>query len=298
MCEKLFDYFYEVSMPSSTTKRGGKPTALVPLHVIRTETVLSKLPMHNLAKRGNLNIHIEKRDEHGKIDLYWEVAPNPKFGDSRQLSYKLDTIVINQRIDQLDRPLPKLIKLGSLRDIARELGLPPSDTNNIRDAALKNAATFITAKITYGVSANRVHECGRVMLQNSAKSLPLRRVRRMARPWCTPAAMPGYPAPPTNTSRHVSTFPFHRTSHVRTRRHDRRQRRPNFRRSGRSNQRITSRRPLTKSPSSRRHVSSMTQRSRPPICASMPARNSLLLDGHFGPVRLVLDGIDLDKDRV
>jgi hypothetical protein len=42
----------------------------------------------------------------------------------------------------------------------------------------------------------------------------------------------------------------------------------------------------------------MTQRSRPPICASMPARNSLLLDGHFGPVRLVLDGIDLDKDRV
>jgi hypothetical protein len=154
VCEKILNYFHEVSMPQHIAKtapvrRGQKSADLVPLHVIRTETVLSKLPMHNLAKRGNLNIHIIKKDEHGKVDLYWEVSPNPKHGDPRQLSYKLDTIIINQRIDQFERPLPKLIKLGSLREIARELGLPPSDTNNIKDAALKNSATFITAKITY-----------------------------------------------------------------------------------------------------------------------------------------------------
>ena len=154
MCEKIFDYFCDVSTPPLVSKpapqgKKNNPNLPVPLHVIRTETVLSKLPMHNLAKRGNFRIHIMKTDEHGKVDLHWEVSPNPQHGDPRQLSYKLDTIIINQRIDQLDRPLPKLIKLGSLREIAKELGLPPSDTNSIREAALKNAATFITAKITY-----------------------------------------------------------------------------------------------------------------------------------------------------
>jgi hypothetical protein len=64
---------------------------------------------------------------------------------------------------------------------------------------------------------------------------------------------------------------------ARTRCHDRRHKRPSFSSSGRSSHKITSRRTLTKSPSSRRQVSSITQLSRPPIRASIPARNSSMV---------------------
>jgi hypothetical protein len=154
VCETFLNDSHDLDGPQPSEKgfrlgRKNPSTELVPIHVIRTETVLSKLPMHNLAKKGSVNIHIIKKNDQGQVELYWKVAPNPEYGDPRQLSYKLDTIIINQRIDQLERPLPRLIKLGSLREIGKELGRPPSDTNSIRDAALKNAATFINAKIDY-----------------------------------------------------------------------------------------------------------------------------------------------------
>ena len=33
-------------------------TPLAPLTIIRTETVLSRLPIHNLAKKGRVHIHM------------------------------------------------------------------------------------------------------------------------------------------------------------------------------------------------------------------------------------------------
>jgi hypothetical protein len=64
------------------------------------------------------------------------------------LAYKIDTIVINRKIDELGRPVPKVIRLGSLRDIARELGLG-GDTNNARKALRQNAFTGIVARLSY-----------------------------------------------------------------------------------------------------------------------------------------------------
>ena len=42
-----------------------QPAEFTPLNVIRTETVLSRLPIHNLAKRGNVNIHIVRKNVRG-----------------------------------------------------------------------------------------------------------------------------------------------------------------------------------------------------------------------------------------
>src|SRR5262245_34183922 len=98
-------------------------TDLIPLHIIRTETVLSKLAIHNLAKKGSFEIQIVRRNERGEAELRWEVSYSSRYGPPRQLAYKLDTIVINRRIDESGRPISKIIRLGSLRDIARELGL-------------------------------------------------------------------------------------------------------------------------------------------------------------------------------
>jgi hypothetical protein len=136
-------------------------TANPPLKILRTETVLSRYPIHNLAKRGIVDIQITRKNDRGKIDLHWRVSPNPAYGLPRQLAYKLDTIVINRRLDEAGRPLPEIIRLGSLRDVARELGLG-NDTPTVKKAFLQNASAFITAKLSYKGTdgAERILEAG------------------------------------------------------------------------------------------------------------------------------------------
>jgi len=124
---------------------------LTPLTVIRTETVISKLPVHNLAKRGIVNIHITQENQAGSHKLFWEVRPGG-YGQPRQLAYKLDTIVINRKLDELGRPLPKVIKLGSLGQIARELGSTRKDMGELKLAFRQNATAAINAKLHYKAS--------------------------------------------------------------------------------------------------------------------------------------------------
>jgi hypothetical protein len=112
---------------------------------IGVETELSKFPIHNLAKTGSVNIQILKEAPDGQIQLKWEVSYNARFGQPRQLAYKIDTLVINRRIDEARRPLPKFIKLGSLREIGAELDI--ESTNKVKQALLQNASAFIVAKI-------------------------------------------------------------------------------------------------------------------------------------------------------
>src|SRR5713101_1396666 len=118
------------------------------LDIIRTETVLSRLPVHNFVKKGNVNIQILKTTADGKVELKWIVSYSDRYGQARQLAYKLDTIVINHHIDERGRPLPRIICLGSLRDVADQLDLG-GDTNKVRRALRQNASAFITAKFEY-----------------------------------------------------------------------------------------------------------------------------------------------------
>jgi hypothetical protein len=134
--------------PSRTSLPTDTASERWPISKIRTETVLSRLPIHNLAKRGQVNIQIVKKNPEGEVTLKWEVSHSDRYGQPRQIAYKLDTIVINRRIDEAGRPLPRMICLGSLRDIAEELELG-GDTNKIRRALRQNAFAAITAKMTY-----------------------------------------------------------------------------------------------------------------------------------------------------
>ncbi len=124
---------------------------LTPLQIIRTETVLSKLPIHHLAKKGRVDIQITKRNLRGEVELKWEVSYSDRYGQPRQLAYKIDTLIINRRIDEEPRPLQKIIRIGTLSQICRELGVPASgkNTNDIRRAIHQNAGAYITAKLTY-----------------------------------------------------------------------------------------------------------------------------------------------------
>lgn len=128
----------------------GSAADLVPFNIIRCETVLSRLPIHNLAKHGRINIEIKKRNEGGAVELLWEVSYNERYGAPRQLAYKLDTLVINRRIEEAGRPLPKAVRLGSLRDVCKELGVSEGETTNqIKKALHQNAGAYITAKLSY-----------------------------------------------------------------------------------------------------------------------------------------------------
>ena len=128
-----------------------QPTPLAPLTIIRTETVLSRLPIHNLAKKGRVQILITKKNAHGDIELRWEMSYNDRYGQPRQLAYKLDTIIINRTIEACGRPLPKLLRLDSLTQICQELGLHISGANTraLQQALHQNAGAYITAKLHY-----------------------------------------------------------------------------------------------------------------------------------------------------
>lgn len=118
---------------------------------IWVESVMSKLPLHTLSTQGQMQVRIEKRNEGGEISLLWQVSPSSQFGEPRHLAYRVDTLVINKRIDEAGPPTPKVIRLGSLRSICREMGLSESghNFNDIKQALSQNAGTTIKAKLFY-----------------------------------------------------------------------------------------------------------------------------------------------------
>ena len=129
-----------------------KPTGdLTPLTPIRVETALSRYPVHRLAKHGDISIDIREQNEHGEVSIKWEVNHVSKFGQPGPLAYKLDTLVVNRRIEEAVRPISRIIRLGSLTDICRELGQADSgkNTNHVKNALRQNAFAAIIAKIRY-----------------------------------------------------------------------------------------------------------------------------------------------------
>ena len=92
-------------------------TARTPLSILRTETVLSRFPIHTLTKCGRVT-HSHHPDRRPRaLDVRWTVSYNEHYGPPRQLAYKLDTVVINQILDALPRPLPRVIPVGSMTQV-------------------------------------------------------------------------------------------------------------------------------------------------------------------------------------
>lgn len=118
---------------------------IIPKDIIRTETALSRFPIHRLSKSGKVSIEIKLHNSEGELTTRWKVKNPPD-----PLAYKLDTLVINRRIDEAGKPVPKLLKLGSLRELAEEIGFKNTgNTDKIKNALIQNALAGITAKFTY-----------------------------------------------------------------------------------------------------------------------------------------------------
>jgi hypothetical protein len=124
---------------------------LVPLNRIRVETALSRFPIHRLAKRDEVEIDLQQEGENGEPSFKWEVTYNQKHGQPGPLAYKVDTLIVNRRIDEAGRPIPGVVKLGSLTELCAALGVTESGENraNLKKALHQNASAYITAKIRY-----------------------------------------------------------------------------------------------------------------------------------------------------
>lgn len=98
-------------------------TQLAPLNRIRVETGLSRFPVHRLAKKGIISIDLQRSSDGIAADFRWKVSYNSDFGQPGPLAYKVDTLVVNRRIDEAGRPLPEVLKLGRLTsELSQRLG--------------------------------------------------------------------------------------------------------------------------------------------------------------------------------
>jgi hypothetical protein len=126
-------------------------TELAPINPIRVETALSRYPVHRLARKGNIKIEVSEGNGRGGASTEWKVSYNSEYGQPGPLAYKLDTLIINRRIEEARRPVPRILKLGSLSDLCRELGLADSGKNrsDLKRSLFQNAFAGITAKTRY-----------------------------------------------------------------------------------------------------------------------------------------------------
>lgn len=124
---------------------------------IRVETAVSRFPIHCLSRKGTVTIDLQRLNEAGVADFKWEVTYNSKHGQPGPLAYKVDTLIINRILDQIGRPLPELVRIGSLSEVCRLLGTQDTGPNitNLKSAFLQNASTFINARIRYKTKTGR-----------------------------------------------------------------------------------------------------------------------------------------------
>jgi len=128
-----------------------------PPNRIRVETAVSRFPIHCLARKGAVTIDLQRFNDAGVADFKWEVTYNSKHGQPGPLAYRVDTLVINRILDRMGRPLPELVRIGSLSEVCRLLGTQDTGPNitNLKSAFLQNASTFINAKIRYKTKNGR-----------------------------------------------------------------------------------------------------------------------------------------------
>src|SRR5215467_14185991 len=140
-----------VTPPSVLVPQTARPSSRAPLRILRTETVLSRFPIHNLTTHGRVSIHLRRTNAQGDLDYLWDVSTSAHYGPPGPLAYKLDTLVINRLLDALPRPVPAVLKVGSLRQVAPQLGLNTSgrQQEHLKAAFHQNASAYIVTKLRY-----------------------------------------------------------------------------------------------------------------------------------------------------
>jgi len=88
----------------------------------------------------------------GDLDYLWDVSTSAHYGPPGPLAYKLDTLVINRLLDALPRPVPSVLRVGSLRQVAPQLALNTSgrQQEHLKSAFHQNAAPISSPSCATG----------------------------------------------------------------------------------------------------------------------------------------------------
>lgn len=118
---------------------------------VGTDNVLTRLPIHRLAKQGAVKIAIENHGLRGSTVTKWRVSPSRDFGEPGPLAYDFDTLILNKLIDEFRPDIPRLFKIAdSLNHLNEMLGKKGTrDTDKLKRAILQNVGTIIHADIHY-----------------------------------------------------------------------------------------------------------------------------------------------------
>jgi len=133
--------------PQDTESLSLEMAKIVP---IRRESAISHLPFHRLSKsKEPIKVALVTEGKRGKVTTQWKVSPNAEYGEPNILSYKIDTLVINRLIYESRPNIPEILKLGSLSEIARNIGAGEHNTNKVKKALHQNASAYITANLLF-----------------------------------------------------------------------------------------------------------------------------------------------------
>ena len=118
-----------VTHASVPVPQTAHPSPRTPLRILRTETVLSRFPIHNLTTHGRVSIHLRHTNAQGDLDYLWDVSTSAHYGPPGPLAYKLDTLVINRILDALPRPSPACSTSGACARWPPNWGSIPAAAN-------------------------------------------------------------------------------------------------------------------------------------------------------------------------
>lgn len=118
----------------------------------RASADLLKYPRHILSakSRGEKQTNIRIGDRK-KGQSFWWVSSNPTYGVPGKTSFDFDYQILHQKFHEAllkarqngHKTAPRYVVVGSLRQIAKELGLSPSHTDEIKKAIQANQAAVI-----------------------------------------------------------------------------------------------------------------------------------------------------------
>src|SRR5262249_33128091 len=140
-----------VSQTSAPVPQPSRPSPRTPLRILRTETVLSRFPIHNLTTHGRVSIHLQRTNAQGGLDYLWDASTSAHHGPPSPPAPKHYSQSINRLPDALPRPAPTVHKVGSLRQVAPQLALNTSgrQQEHLKSAFHQNASAYIVTKLRY-----------------------------------------------------------------------------------------------------------------------------------------------------
>jgi Replication initiator protein A/DnaA N-terminal domain len=130
-------------------------TDLLPQGIIRSEVNFLAYPFFALSrhdKRLRTEYHTTEARGDEKLEVYWEVSANPKYGYPGVFDSRVHK-AIEHIISQMKPPIQNPVRIGSLLNLAKIMGLGLSKNGKLRGKTYKEIQDSLTRIVTTSVES-------------------------------------------------------------------------------------------------------------------------------------------------